>query len=170
MFGKLELPTFRVEVVLPGFWISAAFQPKGDLLIFMNDRRYDVVRFDAVEMVPMMPDAQVKGMKQEMMALNKNVISGIALLEPEKIGNLMLLASKRPFVVYTEWFAIRGDLHINADARDEDVFDETKNYFAVTDASIYPLRNVRKAPTRKVPLFIINRHAIYAYHPFQASE
>ncbi len=170
MFGKLELPRFRVEVLLPGYVVRATFQPKGDLLIYMNDRRYDVTRFDEVEMYPTMTDAQVKGIKQEMMALNKKVISGIALLEPERTENVMLLASKRPFVVYTEWFAIRGNLHINPDSRDEDIFDETKDYFAITDAAIYPVRALRKEPTRKVPLLAINRHAIYAYHPFQASE
>ncbi len=170
MFGKLELPTFQVEVLMPGFMARAVFQPKGDLLIFMNDRRYDVARFDEVEMYPIVPDAQVKGMKQEMMALNKKFITGIALLEPERVENVMLLASKRPFVFYSEWFAIRGNLHANPDSRDDDVFDETKDFFGVTDASIYPMRNLRKAPTRKVPLLAINRQDIYAYHPFHAGE
>lgn len=170
MFGKLELPVFRVEVIIPGFLVRAAFQPKGDLLIFMNDRRYDMARFDEAELHPIMPDAQVKGIKQEMMALNKRFISGIAMLEPERLQNVMLLATKRPFVVYTEWFAIRGDLHVNSDARDDDVFDETRDFFAITDASVYPVRTLRKAPTRKVPLIALNRHAIYAYHPFHADQ
>ncbi len=166
MFGELKLPTFRVEVIIPGFLVRAAFQPKGDLLIFMNDQRYDVVPFEEAEMYPIMSDAQVKGMKQEMITLNKKFISAIALQEEAYLENVMLLASKRPFVFYTEWFAIRGHLHINADARDEDVFDETKDYFGITDASIYPLRALRKAPTRKVPLLTLNRHAVYAYHPY----
>jgi len=167
MFGDLKLPTFQVEVIIPGFLVRAAFQPKGDLLIFMNDRRYDVARFDEVEMYPIMPDAQVKGVKQEIITLNKKFISGIALLEEERLENVMLLTSKRPFIVYTEWFAIQGNLHINADSPNEDVFDETKDYFAITDASVYPIRTLRKAPTRKVPLLAINRHAVYAYHPYK---
>ncbi|MCA9933618.1 MAG: hypothetical protein H6662_14480 [Ardenticatenaceae bacterium] len=170
MFGELKLPTFQVEVIIPGFLVRAAFQPKGDLLIFLNDQRYDVAHFDEVAMYPIMPDAQVKGMKQEMMVLNKKFISGIALLEEERLENVMMLASKRPFVIYTEWFAIRGNLHVNADARSDDVFDETKDFFAMTDASIYPVRTLRKAPTRKVPLLTINRHAIYAYHPYQSDD
>lgn len=169
MFGKLELPTFQVEVLTPGLLLRAAFQPKGDLLIFMNDRRYEVMHFDHVEMSPLMPDAQVKGVKQEMMAIAKKYIVGVGLLEPERVGNVMMLAAKRPFVVYTEWFAIRGDLHVNADARDDDVFDETKDFFGITDAAIYPMRTLRTAPTRKIPLLAINRHAIYAYHPFQSA-
>ncbi len=165
--GKLELPIFHVEVIMPAFLLRASFQPKGDLLIYMNDRRYDVARFDEVEMFPLMADAQVKGMKQNMMALSKKHTVGIVVLEPERLGNVMMLASKRPFVVYTDWFAIQGDLHVNADARDDDVFDETKDFFAITDAAIYPIRTLRKAPTRKVPLVALNRHAVYAYHPFQ---
>ncbi len=165
--GKIELPTFRVEVVTAGLMLRAMFQPKGDLLIYLNDRRYDVTRLDDVEMFPIMPDAQVKGMKQGMMAVAKEHITAIALLEQERVGNVMMLAAKRPFVAYTDWFAIQGDLHVNADARDDDVFDETKDFFAITDAAIYPLRALRKAPTRKVPLVVLNRHAVYAYHPFQ---
>ncbi|MCA9969163.1 MAG: hypothetical protein KC425_03055 [Anaerolineales bacterium] len=165
MFGELALPVFKVEMLLPGYVARADFQPKGDLLIFLNDQRYSVVRCDNVELFPVMSDGQVRGMKQPMMALGKRHLSGIAVLEAERAAGLQLLAAKRPFVLYTDAYAIQGNLHVNADARDDDVFDGTRTFYAMSDAAIYPLRTLRKAPTRKVPVLAINQHLVIAYHP-----
>lgn len=167
MFGGLELPVFKVEVLLPGYVAQADFQPKGDLLIFLNDPRYTVVRCDAVELFPAMSDGQVRGVKQPMMALGKQYITAVSVLETERVAALQLLASKRPFVLYTDAYAIQGDLHVNPDARDDDVFDGTKTFFGMTDAAIFPLRTLRKTPTRKVPFLAINQHSVIVYHPFK---
>ncbi|MCA9960743.1 MAG: hypothetical protein R3E31_05290 [Chloroflexota bacterium] len=165
MFGGLQLPVFKVEMLMPGFIIRTEFQPKGDMLIFMNDRRYSVIHCDNVELYPIIPDAQVRCLKQEMMALTKNQIAGISVLEEERVENLQMMASKRPFIVYTEWYAIQGDLHTNPDARDDDVFDETRTFFAMTNAVVIPIRSVRKAPTKHVPFLAINQNRVLAYHP-----
>jgi hypothetical protein len=71
-------------------------------------------------------------------------------------------------VVYTTRYAIRGDLHINEDARDDDVFDETKEFFAMSGVTIYPIQVGRQSPVAKVPLLFINQRQVYAYHPYQA--
>lgn len=170
MFGELQLPVYKVEMLMPGYVLRADFQPKGDMIIFMNDRRYSVIRCDNVELFPIMPDAQVRGVKQEMMAVTKSYIQGMSVLEKDKLENLQVMASKRPFVVYTEWYAIQGDLHTNPDSRDEDVFDETKNFFAMTDVIIFPIRGVRKAPTRQVPFLAINQTSVLAYHPHHSKS
>ncbi len=165
-----QLPTFKVEVLMPGYVLRADFQPKGDILIFLNDRRYSVIRCDQVEFYPTMPDAQIRGVKQEMMALTKSYVMGISVLDNEHLGNVQMISSKRPFIVYTEWYAIQGDLHTNPDSRDDDVFDETRAFFALTDVLVFPLRGVRKAPTRQVPFLAINQNCVLAYHPHHPKE
>lgn len=169
MFGKLELPTFKAEVLTAGYMLRTSFQPKGDMLIYMNDQRYSVIRFDDVEFFPIMPEAQVRGVKQEAMAVSKSNIVGISILDEDKMDKIQMMASKRPFIFYTAWFAIQGDLHVNPDAREDDVFDETRDFFAITNAIIFPLRKVRMAPARKVPFFTINQHTVFAYHPHQSA-
>lgn len=170
MFGKLELPTFKAEVLTAGYLIRADFQPKGDTLIYLNDQRYSVIRYDNVEFFPIMPEAQVRGVKQDSMAVSKANIVGISVLDEDKLEKIQMMASKRPFIFYTAWYAVQGDLHVNPDSPADDVFDETRTFFAVTDAIIFPLRKVRMAPARKAPFFAINQNAVIAYHAHQASE
>lgn len=167
MFGEIKLPTFKIELLLPGHIARAEYEPKGDLVIFLNDPRYSVLSCTDVVYVPIMPDAQVRGTKQPVMALNKSFVNVISVLEEDKVEKVNLLVTKRPIHLYTMWYFIQGQLHVNADARDDDLFDETKQFFGMSNVTIAPIRSVRKAPTRQVPLIAINRQAIVAYHPAQ---
>jgi hypothetical protein len=84
--------------------------------------------------------------------------------------NEQLLATTRPVAIYTGFFVIQGQLHVNADARDQDLFDETKDYFAMSDASIYPIKKVLTPPTRNVPLLYLSRALIQVYHVVEKSS
>lgn len=167
MPAELQLPVFKVEVLTPGLLFQADFQPKGDFLIFMNDRRYSYIRFEAVQLRPITEDAQFNGVAQPFVAVSKRHIIGLSVLEAEKMNRVQVLQAKRPFVIYSDWYIIQGNLHINPDARDDDAFDETRDFFGLTDAAIYPIRSLRKRPTARIPFVTINRHNILAYHPLQ---
>jgi hypothetical protein len=167
MFGELDLPTFNVEVMLPGFLLRGEFEPKGDMQIYLNDHRYTVIRLNQAALYPTRPKAQIRGVKQPMIAASKTAVMAVSILEEADLEHITLLNAKRPFVVYTESYAIRGNLHINADARNDDVFDETKDFFAISQAAVYPIYASRQYPVAKVPLLLINQRQVYAYHPYQ---
>jgi hypothetical protein len=160
----IRLENWKVEVAIPNLLIKATLQPRGDLMIFLNNLTYTSFTFNDVELVPLGTDYQVKGVKQPMMNVTRNAISFMSVLEPEKATQIQLLQSKRLMVFYTEWFAVRGDLHVNTETPDENLLDDKFEFFMLTDVTIYPLRAMNARPIAKAPAVAFNRHTILAYH------
>jgi hypothetical protein len=164
MFRELTLTVYQVEAFSADFIYRASFKPRGAFLIYMNDRTRSFVPFDEVELFPLAVDRQVKGIKQGLMVVNKTSLHYLSIASPEQAQSVQVLQAKRPAVFYTSHLAIQGQLHVNADARDDDLLDDTRDYFALTDATVYPLRAMAVAPTRQVPLLLLNRPHIQSYH------
>lgn len=170
MFRELTLTVYQVEAFSADFIYRASFKPRGAFLIYMNDRTRSFVPFDEVELFPLAVDRQVKGIKQALMVVNKNSFQYLSIASPEQAQSVQLLQAKRPAVFYTSHLAIQGQLHVNSDARDDDLLDDTRDYFALTDATVYPLRAMAVAPTRQVPLLLLNRLHIQSYHARSAEH
>lgn len=167
---EFELPIYKVEIALQKFLIQADFQPRGDLFIFLNDQSYPYFRFDEVDLFTLSSEYQVATIKQPFMAINRRHITFVSILDEESAERLQVIMSKRPVVFYTDWYAIQGNLHVNPDSRDDDLLEQARDFFAVSNASIFPMRSINRAPTRKVPYVLINRHLISAYHPHKPKE
>ncbi len=161
---NLQFDYWNVELGIPSFLIKARFQPRGDLLVFVNNLTYLSFYFEDVEMLPLGTKYQFKGVKQPGMTINREAISFISILEESDVEKMQFLAAKRTIVCYTEWFAIRGDFHVNSEALDENLFDEKYQFFPLTDVTIFPLRKIMTKPVQKVPALLINRTAILGYH------
>jgi hypothetical protein len=164
MFRQIELSTFRVEVVSQDYLIRADFQPRGDLQGYLNDRSWEFIPFKNSEMSLLATDRRVGNMQQENCTLNKRSVVSLSLLNEEKVNELHLQSTTRPIVIYSGPFAIQGNIHVPPDAPNEDLFDELHDFFPVSQASIFPLRQVAAQPTKEVPLLFINRKAIQSYH------
>jgi hypothetical protein len=164
MFGELQLKTYQAEIVLEDYLIKAKVQPRGSMLVYLNDRQRPFLPFDDAEIYPLAVERQVTSIKQPNIVLNKQYFKFLTLPNEEDAQNEQLLASKRPVAIYTGFFVIQGQLHVNADARDQDLLDETKDFFAMSDASIYPIRKVLTPPTRRVPALFLSRTLIQMYH------
>lgn len=160
----IQFDYWNVELGLPSFLIKARFQPRGDMLIFLNNQTYLSFYFEDVEMLPLGTTYQFKGVKQPGMTINREAISFISILDQSDVEKMQMLAAKRTIVCYTEWFAIRGDFHVNIEMPDENLFDEKYQFFTLTNASVYPLRQIMTKPTQKLPALLINRTAILGYH------
>ncbi|MBK6328848.1 MAG: hypothetical protein KA362_09605 [Chloroflexi bacterium] len=161
----IKLESWKIEIAIPNFLVRAALTPRGDLMIFLNNLTYTSFNFNDVEMMPLGTDFQVKGVKQSMINISRSAISYISVLEPHKAAQIQLLQSKRAIVFYTEWFAVRGDLHVNSETPNENLLDDKFHFFMLTDATIFPLRTMTARPIQKVPAVAFNRLEILAYHP-----
>ncbi len=160
----LQFDYWNVELGIPSFLIKARFQPRGDMLLFTNNRSYLSFYFEEVEMLPLGTKYQFKGVKQPGMTFNRGAISFMSLLDESNVAKMQFLASKRTIVCYTEWFAIRGDLHVNTETPSENLFDEKYDFFVLTDVKVFPLRQMMNKPVTKVPALLLNRNAILGYH------
>lgn len=164
MFREISLTSYQVEAFSADFLLRGEFKPRGPFLIYINDRARSFAPFDDIELFPVATDRQVKGIKQAVMVVNKTNLQIISLLKAEQLQSVQLLQTKRPVVFYTSHLAVQGQLHVNSDARDDDLLDDTREYFAVTEATVYPLRAMAVSPTRQVSLLMINRLHIQSYH------
>jgi hypothetical protein len=164
MFGELQLKTFQAEVILEDYLLRAKLQPRGSMLVYLNDKQRAFLPFEEAEICPLAVERQVNSIKQPVIVVNKRYLKLLLLTSGEEAQREQLLASKRPVTFYTGIFVIQGQLHVNADARDQDLLDETKDFFAMSDASIYPIRKVLTPPTRHVPLLFLSRSLVQVYH------
>jgi hypothetical protein len=164
MFREITFTSYQVEAFSTDFLIRGEFKPRGSLLIYVNDRTRSFAPFEEVELFPIAPDRQVKGIKQSQLIVNKNNLHTINILKSEQAQTVQLLQSKRPVVFYTSHLAVQGQLHVNNDSRNDDLLDDTREYFAISEATVYPLRAMAVTLTRQVPLLVINRLHIQSYH------
>ncbi len=167
---ELNLPIFQVEIAIENFLISGNFQPRGDAMVFMNDQSRTHIRVDDVELKTLTSDYQIPGFKQSYMSLDRDAIHFISIIDQEQSELLQVLRTKRPVVFYTDWCAIRGDLHVNRDLREDDLFDRGHDYFAISNASVFTTKGVTKLPTRNVNYVLVNRRKVLAYHTYQPDE
>jgi len=164
MFREIELPTFQAEALLENYLLRATIQPRGDFLTYLNDRGWPTISFQDVELLPLAKERRVGAIKQDLVTINKSHLCMLSLPDAEQTKDIQLQVTKRAVVFYFVNFAIQGQLHIRPDAPDEDLMDEMHDFFAVSEASVFPLWPVASTPISRVPLLFVNRPQIQAYH------
>ncbi len=164
---ELKLDNINVEIVTSDFAINGGFKPIGELMTNLNDKRYTFFNIVDATLRPQKKGYQVKSIPQPGFNVNRNRIIYFAVKDAEYLSKIQIMQAKREIVIYTDSLAIRGNFHVNPDARDTDLFDETRDFSAMTDVSIYPLRSMTNPPIRKVPFASINWHHVTVYHTVQ---
>lgn len=164
MHRDLNRPLLQVEAVLSDFLLRGSLTPLGELLNFLNDRRRGAFTFAACELLPLSPERQLKGIKQDTLTVNRSQLVTLALLDEAQAAAERLLKASRPVVFYTAQFAIQGELHVNVDARDSDLMDDSRDFYPLSQATLFSLRPIAQPLTRQVPLLMLQRAQVQAYH------
>ena len=161
---ELKLETIAAEIVTDHFIINGGYQPRGELMTNLNDKRFTFFNISDVALRPQLVGYQIKSIPQPSFNINRNSIVYFAVKKAEYLKKIQIMQAKREVVIYTSNLAIRGDFHSNPDARDTDLFDETRDFAAMTDISIYPIRQTANAPIRTIPFLAISWRHVVAYH------
>jgi hypothetical protein len=164
MFREIELETIQVEVILDDYVMQSDMQPRGDLGVYLNDRNWTFVPFQNAELLPLPMDRRVERVRRAQIVVNKQRMAVISVLREEQAEQIQLLSTTRPVVLYTSHFAVKGQLHVNTEAPQEDLLSEMHDFHGLTKVSVYPLREIATAPTASVPLLFIRRHLVQVYH------
>ncbi len=162
--SAIQFDSMAVEVDAHNFLIRGEFIPKGDFFVFLNDHNHATYAFSNVQMLPLSAEYQVSGIRQDSININRDFISFISVLKPEDVNKLHFVQASFKVVFYTVWFAILGNLHVHGEAHVDDLLDTEHDFFAVTDASIHPVRSISAKIERKVPFIAINRNRVLGYH------
>jgi hypothetical protein len=163
MFRQIELATLQVEAILQDFVLRGELQPRGPLISYLNDRNWEFLLVKNAVFSALAADRRVGEMKQATCVINKRHVAALCLLDEGEAGGVQLPVDSRPVVFYVAQFAVQGQLHVRADAPDEDVLDELHDFFPVTQAAIFPIQPLAASPSRQVPLLLIGRPLIQAY-------
>lgn len=161
---ELKLDTIPIEIVTDNFAISGGYQPRGELMTNLNDKRFTFFNIIDTILRPQLAGYQIKSIPQPSFNINRNAIIYFAVKDETYLEKIQIMQAKREIVVYTDNLAIRGNFHTNPDARNTDLFDETRDFAAMTDVSIYPLRPMTNAPIRTVPFLAISWRHVVVYH------
>lgn len=168
MFRQIELSTYKVEAILNDYLVRGDLKPRGQFLIYMNDKNWSYIPFTDAELCPLAVDRRVGVMKKALTVVNKASLEVLAIVSEEEARDIQLPISKRGAIFYTKKFAIQGLLHVSSDAPDEDLLDEMHQYYPVSEAAIYPLAPIATVPTERVPVLFISRPLIQAYRVRQS--
>lgn len=166
MFENLRpnITSYHAEAITTDYFIRGLFQSLGSTPAFLNDHSHRFAHFNDVEMAPLMTDRQMGMIRREWVTVNKNLIVLLSFLDKEEAAGVQIIPARRPVIFYLSQLAVQGQIHVNPDAHDKDLLDETRAYVALSDASIFPVHSVGLSPTRQVPLCFININLIHAYH------
>lgn len=169
MFGGIErsLATFQVEALSAEYFLRGQFKPLGDLGVFLNDRRRDFIRLDDVELIPLVAGRQQRGVRREAVNVHKQTLLALSLTVADEAQGVQVLASKRPVVFYLGSLIVRGELHVNVDALDEDLLEDARDFHPVSKASIYCLQGGAAPFAREAPLLFVQRASVQAYHLYE---
>ncbi|MCP4358239.1 MAG: hypothetical protein GY796_09520 [Chloroflexi bacterium] len=163
----MEIPHFQlisVDVSTGNFLVRGEIEPRGDLIVFLNDRNRSSFPILNVQIIPNGPEYKVPTIKQTSFTVSQEHIAFLAMTSEADAQKVQFVQSYRPVVLYTNWFAIRGQLHVHGEARDDELMDPTKDFFAVTNVSVFPIRQTTHQPQRTYPLAAVYRAGVIGYH------
>jgi hypothetical protein len=163
VFAEIQFTPIIIEAVLADYTIRGVLRSRGDIAIFLNDRNYPTFSLIDCELHPLAADRRVETVRQELITIEKTEVIAVSVLDESALESAQITVSKRKVIIYSGRFAIHGLLHVPADAPDEDILDEKRDFFAITEGSIYPLAPVGTDPHTSSPLILINRQTIQAY-------
>ena len=163
MFAEIQFTSIKIETILADFVIRGELRSRGDIVIFLNDRNYPTFSLYDCELFPLAADRKVEIIRQELVTIDKTKVTAISVLDKDALERAQLPVTSRKVIIYGGQFAFYGMFHVQADSPDEDIFDETRDFFGLTKGSVYPLVPVGTEPYASSPLILINRQTVQAY-------
>jgi hypothetical protein len=163
MFAEIQFTKVNVEAVLADYVIRGVLHSRGEVLNFLNDRRYSTFSLYDCELHPLSAERKIGIFNQDLVTIDKKKVIVLSVLDKHVRDAIQLTASKRIVIFYCGNIAIHGLLHVSADAPDEDILDEKRDFFGITDGSVYSLVPVGTEPCSDAPLMLLNRHNVGAY-------
>ena len=166
----MENITFQpisVDISAGNFLVRGEIESRGDLIVFMNDENNSSFAILNAQFMPDGPEYKVPAIRQSSITINQEHLAFVGVNNEEDAQKVQFVQSSHTAVFYTNWFAIRGKLHVHGEAKEDELMEATRLFYPVTDVSIFPIRQTTNAPQRKYPLVVINRAEIIGYHLHQ---
>jgi hypothetical protein len=154
--------TYPVEVLTASYQISGEFQPRGNMIIFLNDANVSSLTITNATLMPLMPGARTGAIPSPELYVLKSEVQVLIIgdFPPEEA---QLMPKKLPLVCFTDTYAIRATFHVGAETQPADVFSVQSLFLPITDLDIFTLRPLTQEIGGQADLAFIYRPAVRVF-------
>lgn len=159
--AQLNERPFPVYIVTEEFLLQGDLRFKGVAQVTLNNAEIETMMLHQVHAQALYSQNVAAQMKADELVLIRKTCQLVAFPKMLAQDDYQLRAGRRPAIVYTARFAVRGDLPLGPDDRFADVYEDLKEFFLpVLDAKVHPLVPIRPALPRQFPLALVHRDQI----------
>ncbi|MBN1642083.1 MAG: hypothetical protein JXA09_12690 [Anaerolineae bacterium] len=158
--------SYPVDLYTATHHVAGVYDPIGSFAIAINAP--DTICFSLADatFAPLLRGAPLRAISVPRLTVNKAQILFITFQDDTVQQESAILRRVERTIVYMPGFVLRGGLHLGAEDQINDVFDTLHGDFQpLTEATIYPLREIQADLRREHDLVMINTRAIQHYHP-----
>lgn len=165
---QAQMPRYPVQVLTNTYLVQGGLETIGAIVDFLNDRDRDFFMFiDAtVRSLTLGPMGKVA---RPQLLIPKTEIIALYLDDATARSSIQLLRRVERCIMYMPFVVCRGEFHLGADTRWQDMVSLLPtDFFAFTNASIFPLSPLPGPFPQQADLIVLNRKHIRMLHVDQA--
>jgi hypothetical protein len=161
---ELHLPTYSLEVFTANYHISGSMQPRGPISVFINDVQYPCLALTDASVQPLMSGAKVGTMQSAEIYIPKTEIQ-IVVVNDLAPADAQLLTGKKPLIVFTDTYVMRGNFHTGPETKPIDLFWFGGGpCYGATDVNIFGVRPLAREINIQAPIAYIHRSAVQSFY------
>jgi hypothetical protein len=167
-FAKLSTRHYSVEVLTEHYLFSAALEPPGMLLNYLNHPDRTTFQFKQVTATALDSGSKLAAFPADELWLRRDEIVAIHFKAPLSAGTLPLLPRKEKLRVFLTRFVVQAVFRCGTDTIVGDIFDTMTSYWApATEARVHPLLACVCPVFSEAALLLVNRRHIRFYQPIK---
>jgi hypothetical protein len=165
---QAQLPRYTFQIITTTFQIQGRMETVGPLLDFLNDKdRQFFILLDAT--AKSLTPGPMGQMTLPQLIVPKTDVIALVVEEAAARTSLQLLKRVERCILYMPLLVCRGEFHLGADTRWTDMVSLVLgNFFAFTNAAVFPLAPLPGPFPQQTELVILNRQQIRMLHLDQA--
>jgi len=156
---------YAAQLLTPSFHLNGSLEVVGGPLDFLNDSRRDALVLTDVHLTPLTPGSPMRSMTRPQLVLRRQEVALLCFADPDVRADIRLLVRAESLIIYTPLAVLRGSMHVPAEVAMNDVLSSTPgDFLAVTDAHLFPLRELPAPWPTQSGLVIVGRPYVQLYH------
>jgi hypothetical protein len=167
-FPQAQLPRYPVQVLTTTYHIQGGLETIGPILDFVNDRERDAFVFLDATVKSLTPGPMGQVTRPHISVPKPEVIA-MYFDDATARSSIQMLRRVERSIMYMPYLVCRGEFHLGTDTRWQDMVSLLPtDFFAFTNASVFPLSPLPGPFPQQAELVVLNRRHIKMLHLDQA--
>ena len=167
-FGTLQTRHYAVEILTEHYLISAALEPPGMLMNYLNHPDRTTLQFKQVTATALDPGGKLPTFQAEELWLRRDEMAALRFVDMVSPSTMPLLPRKEKLRVFLPRFLVQAVFRCGTDTAVGDIFDSMTSYWApATEARVHPLLPCACPVFSEAAQLLVNRRQIRFYQPIK---